>query len=111
MRLKIIAAVLLLVIGVGAVGFVVIGPSLGGGSSSTLLTAQATMTNVVDDGGGDRQPGPRHGLRPVVRPGPDARHGIEQLEQLQLQWVQRIGQRRLAGQDGQRRRRPDGQEG
>ena len=48
MRLKIIAAVLLLVIGLGAVGFVIVGPSLGGGSSSTLLTAQATMTNVVD---------------------------------------------------------------
>lgn len=49
MRLKIIAAVLLLVIGVGAVGFVLIGPSFGGGSSSTLLTAQATRTNVVDE--------------------------------------------------------------
>ena len=48
MRLKIIAALLLLVIGVGAVGFVIIGPSLGSASSSTLLTAQATMTDVVD---------------------------------------------------------------
>jgi len=48
MRLKIIAAVVLLALGVGAVGFVVIGPSFGSSSSSTLLTAQATMTNVVD---------------------------------------------------------------
>src|SRR4029077_19356436 len=48
MRLKIIAAVLLLVVGVGAVGVVVIGPSFGSSSSSSLLTAQATRTNVVD---------------------------------------------------------------
>ena len=48
MRLKIIAAVLLLVVGVGAVGFVLIGPSFGGAASSSLLTAQATRTNVVD---------------------------------------------------------------
>lgn len=47
MRVKILAAVALLAVGVGAVGLAVVGPSLGANSSVKYLTAQATRTTVT----------------------------------------------------------------
>jgi multidrug efflux pump subunit AcrA (membrane-fusion protein) len=48
MRLKILAAIALIVVGVAAVGFVVFAPSIANGQgSSQYLTAQATVTDVT----------------------------------------------------------------
>jgi multidrug efflux pump subunit AcrA (membrane-fusion protein) len=48
MRLKIMAAVILIAVGVGSVGFVILGPSIfGAGQTQQYLTATATRTNVV----------------------------------------------------------------
>ena len=67
------------------------------------------MTNVVDQvvATGSLAPATVYGL--AFGQVPTLVTGIEQLQQLQQ--FQRIGQHRLAGQDGQRRRGPDGQEG
>jgi RND family efflux transporter MFP subunit len=47
MRWKIIAAVVLAAVGVGAIGYVVFQPTFGAASSSTYITARATTTDVV----------------------------------------------------------------
>ncbi|HEY7938096.1 MAG TPA: HlyD family efflux transporter periplasmic adaptor subunit [Candidatus Limnocylindrales bacterium] len=47
MRLKIFAAVALIVVGVAAIGVVIIGPSFGSGSSVQYITATAAVTNVT----------------------------------------------------------------
>lgn len=49
MRWKTIGAALLVVIGVGAAAFAVIGPDLGGSTATTYLTSQATVTDVVEE--------------------------------------------------------------
>lgn len=48
MRWKTVGAGLLVVVGIGAAGFAVIGPSLGGTTATQYLTSQATVTNVVE---------------------------------------------------------------
>ena len=48
MRLKIIAVLALMVLGVGAAAFVLFDPPTGGSAASQYLTAQATRTNVVE---------------------------------------------------------------
>jgi len=49
MRLKIVAAVVLVVVGLGAVGLVIVGPSIANGQTeSQYLTAQATTTDVTE---------------------------------------------------------------
>jgi multidrug efflux pump subunit AcrA (membrane-fusion protein) len=47
MRLKILAAVGLIVVGVAAVGIVIIGPSFGSSSAVQYITATAAVTNVT----------------------------------------------------------------
>jgi len=47
MRLKILAAVGLIVVGVAAIVFVVVGPSLGSSSAVQYITATAAVTNVT----------------------------------------------------------------
>jgi multidrug efflux pump subunit AcrA (membrane-fusion protein) len=47
MRLKILAAIGLIVVGVGAIGIVVVGPSFGSGSAVQYITATAAVTNVT----------------------------------------------------------------
>ncbi len=48
MRWKTIGAGLLVVVGIGAAAFAVIGPSLGGTAATQYLTSQARVTDVVD---------------------------------------------------------------
>ena len=48
MKWRVAAAVALIVVGIGAVGFVIIGPSFGT-AAPQYTTAQATVTNVVDE--------------------------------------------------------------
>ncbi len=47
MRLRLLTAALLLMVGIGAVGYVILEPSATANSTSQYLTAQATVTNVV----------------------------------------------------------------
>src|SRR5664280_770455 len=47
MRLKILAAIGLIVVGVAAIGIVVVGPSFGSGSAVQYITATAAVTNVT----------------------------------------------------------------
>jgi multidrug efflux pump subunit AcrA (membrane-fusion protein) len=47
MKLRILAVIALIAIGVGAIGFAVIGPSLGSSAAPQYLTATATRENVV----------------------------------------------------------------
>jgi len=47
MKLRILAVIGLIVIGVGAIAFAVIGPSLGSTATTQYLTATATRENVV----------------------------------------------------------------
>lgn len=47
MRLKILAAVGLIVVGIAAIGIVIIGPSFGSGSAVQYITATAAVTNVT----------------------------------------------------------------
>ncbi len=49
MRWKTIGAALLVVVGIGAAAFAVIGPSVGGTAATQYLTSQATITDVVDE--------------------------------------------------------------
>jgi multidrug efflux pump subunit AcrA (membrane-fusion protein) len=48
MRWKTIGAGLLVVVGIGAAGFAVIGPSFGRATATQYLTSQATVTDVVE---------------------------------------------------------------
>ncbi len=48
MRWKTIGAGLLVVVGIGAAAFAVIGPSIGGTTATQYLTSQATVTDVLD---------------------------------------------------------------
>ena len=48
MRWKTIGAGLLVVVGIGAAAFAVIGPSIGGTAATQYLTSQATVTDVLD---------------------------------------------------------------
>jgi hypothetical protein len=48
MRWKLLGAVLLVVVGIGAAALAVVGPGLGGAAATQYLTSQATVTDVVD---------------------------------------------------------------
>ena len=65
MRLKILAAALLLVVGVGAIGYVVfVAPTAGASSAQLYLTATATRTDVVQQAvaTGNVEPAALYGL-------------------------------------------------
>lgn len=64
MRLKLLGAVLLVVVGIGAVLFVVVRPGAASGSGTQYLTAQATRQDVTDDvaANGTLEPVTRYGL-------------------------------------------------
>ena len=49
MRLRLLGAVLLLVVGIGAVLFVIVRPGAASGTDAQYLTAQVTREDVTDD--------------------------------------------------------------
>lgn len=69
MKLRIVAAIALIVVGIGAIAFVIIGPSFGS-SPTQYLTAQATVTNVTNEvvGSGSIAPHAEYDLAFGVEP-------------------------------------------
>ncbi len=69
MKLRIVAAIALIAVGIGAIAFVIIGPSFGS-SPTQYLTAQATVTNVTNEvvGSGSIAPHAEYDLAFGVEP-------------------------------------------